>query len=113
MKTWEQALFHCRSLSTTNRSYDLASLITGKDHNYVKSLISEQVWTGLRFLGDHWVWVGGEEVQYDRIIDCPVFDRCGTVDSLTLEPYSIANSLVLTLVHITRPSRESGHTPFH
>ncbi|KAK7940148.1 hypothetical protein WMY93_003474 [Mugilogobius chulae] len=97
MKTWEQALVHCRSLSTADRSYDLASLITDEDHDCAKSLISEQVrssgpvWIGLRFLGDSWVWVGAEKAQYDGIIDCPVRDRCGTVDSLTLEPYGFAN----------------------
>ncbi|XP_055079727.1 struthiocalcin-1-like [Periophthalmus magnuspinnatus] len=91
MKTWEEALVHCRSLSSADRSYDLATLLTVEDHDFVKSQISDKVWTGLRFLGDHWVWVGGEEVQYDDLSTCPENKRCGMVDKMSTEPYDIAN----------------------
>ncbi|XP_055079732.1 struthiocalcin-1-like [Periophthalmus magnuspinnatus] len=91
MKTWEEALVHCRSLSSADRSYDLATLLTVEDHDFVKSQISDKVWTGLRFLGDHWVWVGGEEVQYDDLSTCPGHKRCGMVDKMSTELYSIAN----------------------
>ncbi|KAJ0058545.1 hypothetical protein NL108_016631 [Boleophthalmus pectinirostris] len=112
MKTWEEALVHCRSLSSGNRRYDLATVLTLEDHDFVKSQITNQVrpsaavqccavhvcglcdvqvWTGLRFLGDRWVWVGGEKVQYNDITTCPESKRCGVVDKMTNQLYNIAN----------------------
>ncbi|KAJ0057981.1 hypothetical protein NL108_007202 [Boleophthalmus pectinirostris] len=83
MKTWEAALVHCRSLSSGDLSYDLATVLTMEDHDFV--------WTGLRFLGDRWVWVGGEEVQYENITTCPENKRCGMVDKMTDKLYNIAD----------------------
>ncbi|CAL9693596.1 unnamed protein product [Knipowitschia caucasica] len=88
-KTWHEALVHCRSLSSQNRTFDLATLITDEDHEYVRSKISGQVWIGLRFLGDRWVWVGGEQLQYDDLKTCPVISRCGVVDKNRSTRYSI------------------------
>ncbi|XP_055015858.1 putative C-type lectin domain family 20 member A [Boleophthalmus pectinirostris] len=89
MKTWEEALVHCRSLRSGTRRYDLASLLTPQDHDLLKSQSLEQVWTGLRFLGDRWVWVGGEDVQYNDITPCPEEKRCGVVDKTTSKLYNI------------------------
>uniref|UniRef100_A0AAV2KKT9 C-type lectin domain-containing protein n=1 Tax=Knipowitschia caucasica TaxID=637954 RepID=A0AAV2KKT9_KNICA len=80
---------HKRSLSSQNRTFDLATLITDEDHEYVRSKISGQVWIGLRFLGDRWVWVGGEQLQYDDLKTCPVISRCGVVDKNRSTRYSI------------------------
>ncbi|KAA8584774.1 hypothetical protein FQN60_003468, partial [Etheostoma spectabile] len=67
-RTWEQALNHCRSLEALDSSqpatayqnyrYDLASLLT---------------------LDDHWLWVGGELVQYPAIGSCPTHTACGVL----------------------------------
>ncbi|XP_023205221.1 C-type lectin galactose-binding isoform-like isoform X1 [Xiphophorus maculatus] len=73
-KTWDEALEHCRTLDKVN-SYDLATLITPDDHDFARETTllatTEEVWTGLRYLGDEWFWVGGEPVQYQDIPSCP------------------------------------------
>ncbi|XP_041827506.1 macrophage mannose receptor 1-like [Melanotaenia boesemani] len=89
-KTWEEALDHCRSLEGENPdsvfwkpSYDLATLITEDDHDYAREkaqqATTDEVWTGLRFLGDGWFWVGGEPVQYQDIPSCPAYG-CGVLE---------------------------------
>ncbi|XP_014831649.1 PREDICTED: secretory phospholipase A2 receptor-like [Poecilia mexicana] len=81
-KTWDEALEHCRTLNKVNR-YDLATLTTDDDHNFARQTIqlatTEEVWTGLRYLGDEWFWVGGEPVQYQNIPNCPGV-RCGVLE---------------------------------
>ncbi|XP_041864710.1 macrophage mannose receptor 1-like [Melanotaenia boesemani] len=92
-KTWEEALDHCRSLGGEDSenpdsvswkpSYDLATLITEDDHDYAQEraqqATTDEVWTGLRFLGDGWFWVGGEPVQYQDIPSCPAYG-CGVLE---------------------------------
>ncbi|KAF7213138.1 C-type mannose receptor 2-like [Nothobranchius furzeri] len=92
-KTWDEALEHCRSLEDTDsvnltikfwkHNYDLATLITADDHNFARSRAQEattgEVWTGLRFLGDEWLWMGGEPVQYQDLSRCPAY-RCGVLE---------------------------------
>ncbi|XP_036004441.1 snaclec rhodocytin subunit alpha-like [Fundulus heteroclitus] len=72
-KTWEEALEHCRTLKEMG-SYDLATLITHDDHDYAREraqqATTDEVWTGLRYLGDEWLWMGGEVVQYENIPSC-------------------------------------------
>ncbi|KAI3360240.1 hypothetical protein L3Q82_014554, partial [Scortum barcoo] len=84
-KTWEEALNHCRSLEAANQSlpatayqnhrYDLVTLVTDDDYNYAlkkaRGATTVGVWTGLRFLADEWVWVGGETVQMKDLPKCP------------------------------------------
>ncbi|XP_043955098.1 macrophage mannose receptor 1-like [Gambusia affinis] len=81
-KTWDEALAHCRTLNKVN-SYDLATLITPDDHDFARETTllatTEEVWTGLRYLGDEWFWVGGEPVQYQDIPSCPA-ERCGVLE---------------------------------
>ncbi|KAM9745999.1 putative C-type lectin domain family 20 member A [Menidia menidia] len=89
-KTWEEALEHCRSLSGEHTTsvpgehiYDLATLITADDHDYARERAqqanTDEVWTGLRFLGDEWFWMGGEPVLYQDIPNCLAF-RCGVLE---------------------------------
>ncbi|KAM9745276.1 secretory phospholipase A2 receptor-like isoform 1-T1 [Menidia menidia] len=82
-KTWEEALEHCRSLVSGEPFYDLATLTTADDHHYAQGraqqAATEEVWTGLRFLGDAWFWVGGEQVQYSELPSCPAL-RCGVLE---------------------------------
>ncbi|XP_041858772.1 C-type mannose receptor 2-like [Melanotaenia boesemani] len=92
-KTWEEALDHCRSLGGEDSenpdsvswkpSYDLVTLITEDDHDYAREraqqATTDEVWTGLRFLGDGWFWVGGEPVQYQDIPSCPAYG-CGVLE---------------------------------
>ncbi|XP_007568353.1 lymphocyte antigen 75-like [Poecilia formosa] len=90
-KTWDEALEHCRSLSRA-LSYDLATLITTDDHDFAReraqSAATEEVWTGLRYLGDEWFWMGGEPVQYQNIPSCPAV-RCGVLEKNSNSSFSI------------------------
>ncbi|KAL3987654.1 hypothetical protein ACER0C_014769 [Sarotherodon galilaeus] len=93
-KTWEDALEHCRSLdamdtddpasSYWNHSYDLASLITPDDHTAgrksAQEAITDEVWTGLCNLAGQWLWVGGEQVQYEDLPKCPTDGFCGVLE---------------------------------
>ncbi|XP_034751155.1 macrophage mannose receptor 1-like [Etheostoma cragini] len=92
-KTWEQALNHCRSLEALDSSkpatayqnyrYDLASLLTPDDHVYAQEkaqdATTDEVWTGLRYLAGHWLWVGGELMQDPAIGSCPTLTACGVL----------------------------------
>uniref|UniRef100_A0A3Q1BXW1 C-type lectin domain-containing protein n=2 Tax=Amphiprion ocellaris TaxID=80972 RepID=A0A3Q1BXW1_AMPOC len=84
--SWEDALSHCRDKQT-----DLPSLLSETDrlldHNDIKHKnISERVWMGLRFLGDRWMWVNGDPLEYEawsqeggQDHQCPVRKRCGAL----------------------------------
>ncbi|KAM9722843.1 uncharacterized protein ACNS7B_018435 [Menidia menidia] len=83
-KTWEDALSHCRKMSTPSQRYDLLSL-TSPASAYVRDKISratsEEVWMGLRFLGDEWWWSDGAELANKEMLPaCPSrWERCGTM----------------------------------
>ncbi|XP_035991593.1 uncharacterized protein LOC118556397 [Fundulus heteroclitus] len=66
-KSWEEALEHCRGLSNSVLRYDLVSVQPGDEHERTMSKAmeadTEEVWTGLRFLGDEWLWVNGESTM--------------------------------------------------
>ncbi|MEQ2311811.1 hypothetical protein AMECASPLE_024436, partial [Ameca splendens] len=92
-KTWEEALKHCRNL-TKMKSYDLATLTSSDDHNYArkraKKATTDEVWTGLRYMGDEWFWMGGEQVLYRDIPSCPA-DRCGVLEKNSNTSFEIRN----------------------
>ncbi|XP_061584780.1 macrophage mannose receptor 1-like [Cololabis saira] len=91
-KTWEEALDHCRGAGN-----DLASLLSESESVLVQTQIqhsgvSGPVWTGLRFLGDRWMWVNGDPLEYeawtrtgdqedqeDQEDRCPLWRRCGAL----------------------------------
>lgn len=83
-KTWEKALEHCRE----NQS-DLTSLLDETEHllawKEALEVKSERVWIGLRYLGDRWLWVNGDPLQYeawpqgDQDHQCPIYKRCGAL----------------------------------
>lgn len=98
-KTWEEALQHCRSLNKVDpgsvpwkKSFDLATLITPDDHKFAQEraqeATTEEVWTGLRYLGDDWFWAGGEPVLYQNISKCPTV-RCGVMEKTGSSLYGI------------------------
>ncbi|XP_042361271.1 lymphocyte antigen 75-like [Plectropomus leopardus] len=92
-KSWEQALQHCRALEAVdssrpatdyqNHRFDLATLSTPDDHVYAQEkaqyATTNEVWTGLRYLAGEWVWVGGGEVEYVDIKNCPSQRVCGNL----------------------------------
>ncbi|XP_017265398.1 uncharacterized protein LOC108232267 [Kryptolebias marmoratus] len=84
-KTWEDALSHCRNMTTSSYQYDLLSFTDSSDFSYVRDRIyratTEEVWTGLRFLGGEWWWSDGETLDPQEMLpDCPSrWKHCGTV----------------------------------
>lgn len=81
-KTWEDALDHCRETNT-----NLTSLLSLTESFMAQSEIklsdyTEQVWIGLRYLGNSWMWVNGDPLPYeawpngDQDHMCPMLRRC-------------------------------------
>ncbi|KAL3065935.1 hypothetical protein OYC64_015973 [Pagothenia borchgrevinki] len=85
-KTWRDALDHCRALNSpynSNIRFELVS-VQPEDHdnvmNKVKEGDTEEVWTGLRFLAGHWLWVNGASMVYSHLPPCPPVEQgCGVL----------------------------------
>ncbi|XP_035485760.2 macrophage mannose receptor 1-like [Scophthalmus maximus] len=92
-KTWEEAMTHCKRMNTPcvdapetciykNEILNLEKL---QDYSYVRDRIyratTDEVWTGLRFLGGEWWWMNGKEPQSQGILpECPSHrNHCGTL----------------------------------
>lgn len=63
-KTWEEALEYCRG-----KDQNLTSLLSETELLLAQREIGELaktdlVWTGLRYLGDRWLWVNGDPLTY-------------------------------------------------
>ncbi|CAB1338855.1 unnamed protein product [Coregonus sp. 'balchen'] len=76
-KTWEEALEHCRENYT-----DLTSLLSENEQLQVQRMMNsngaqtDHVWTGLIFLAKEWLWVNGDQLEYQawtegRLPHCP------------------------------------------
>ncbi|XP_068448335.1 dromaiocalcin-1-like [Clinocottus analis] len=86
-KSWEEALEHCRE-----HHEDLSSMVSETERllalREIKTRhITEPVWIGLRYLGDRWLWVNGDPLQYDAWHEradqdhqCPIWNRCGALN---------------------------------
>uniref|UniRef100_A0A3P9CBU9 C-type lectin domain-containing protein n=1 Tax=Maylandia zebra TaxID=106582 RepID=A0A3P9CBU9_9CICH len=64
-KTWEEALEYCRE-----HNDDLASVGSETEMLLIQKELSKQnttehVWIGLRFLAGDWLWVDGQEMDYE------------------------------------------------
>uniref|UniRef100_A0A3B5LPI8 C-type lectin domain-containing protein n=1 Tax=Xiphophorus couchianus TaxID=32473 RepID=A0A3B5LPI8_9TELE len=81
-KTWEEALEYCKNMKE-GKNYNLLATTEEVGHFSALFLVLStnisSVWTGLRYLGDEWFWVGGEPVQYQNIPSCPA-KRCGVLE---------------------------------
>uniref|UniRef100_A0A3P9JLX4 C-type lectin domain-containing protein n=1 Tax=Oryzias latipes TaxID=8090 RepID=A0A3P9JLX4_ORYLA len=85
-KTWEEALEHCRE-----NHDDLSSLLSETENRLAQReiqdpTITQRVWVGLRFLGDTWLWVNGDPLEFqawtqtgDPEQQSPVQKRCGAL----------------------------------
>ncbi|KAG8001342.1 hypothetical protein GBF38_006968 [Nibea albiflora] len=88
MKTWEEALLHCRELpSALNNLYynDLACLPESCNlvwnREKIPETVTDEVWIGLRFLAGHWVWTNGGTMESSYLPQCPAQDQhCGALD---------------------------------
>uniref|UniRef100_A0A668TG18 C-type lectin domain-containing protein n=1 Tax=Oreochromis aureus TaxID=47969 RepID=A0A668TG18_OREAU len=64
-KTWEEALEYCRE-----HHDDLASVASETEMLLIQKELSkhnttQNVWIGLRFLAGDWLWVDGQEMDYE------------------------------------------------
>ncbi|KAK1885635.1 Versican core protein [Dissostichus eleginoides] len=83
--TWEQSMLHCKQNHTalTSLTSETEHLLTLREIKHDN--ITERVWIGLRYLGDHWLWVNGDPLQYeawpqgDQDHQCPIYKRCGAL----------------------------------
>ncbi|KAK7893202.1 hypothetical protein WMY93_022354 [Mugilogobius chulae] len=64
-KTFEEAVDHCkrnhRNLASVASDTEMILMQT----ELRKSMIFENVWIGMRFLGDQWMWVDGQPLEYE------------------------------------------------
>lgn len=85
-KTWEEALEYCRS-HYTNLAYLGSKIYLHEIKNETKNIHTESVWTGLRFMAGHWIWVGNSQFETEtRIVlpSCPSEPyRCGAHNTIT------------------------------
>ncbi|CAK6954320.1 macrophage mannose receptor 1-like [Scomber scombrus] len=80
-KTWEEALEYCNSMDRQR----LMSLKYDKEYKYARDRIykatTDEVWTGLRFLGGEWWWLGGQMLDHQGMLPtCQSQQKhCGTL----------------------------------
>ncbi|CAI5638582.1 unnamed protein product [Oreochromis niloticus] len=68
-KAWEEAVEYCRE-----HHNDLASVASETEMMLIQKELSkhnttEHVWIGLRFLSRDWLWVDGEELDYEAWVE--------------------------------------------
>ncbi|XP_034553804.1 lymphocyte antigen 75-like isoform X2 [Notolabrus celidotus] len=91
-KTWEDAVQHCKDIKVSCESwmpckFGLLTLMQS-DYDYVRSRIydaeTEEVWTGLRFLGGFWFWTDGQQLDDEGALPLcpPQKERCGTLSKI-------------------------------
>ncbi|XP_037545805.1 snaclec alboaggregin-B subunit alpha-like [Nematolebias whitei] len=85
-KTWEEALKYC-----TSNQGNLSSLLSETENllatkEIQQTSITGRVWIGLRYLGDEWLWVNGDPLEYwkkklggEEYLQCPLKRRCGAL----------------------------------
>ncbi|MED6242798.1 hypothetical protein ATANTOWER_009902 [Ataeniobius toweri] len=85
-KTWEDALEFCSKKGTKLTSLLSATESLQAQNEIQPSVFTKQVWIGLRYLGDRWLWVNGDPMPYeawpmggDQDHQCPMLRRCGAL----------------------------------
>ncbi|CAL9700432.1 unnamed protein product [Knipowitschia caucasica] len=79
--SWERASEHCKT-----KGANLTELPWDNEVSLIKNQMQREglslVWTGLRFLGDRWMWVSGGPLEPEKhvISQCPVNERCGALN---------------------------------
>ncbi|KAM4634143.1 snaclec flavocetin-A subunit beta-like [Polymixia lowei] len=59
-KTWEEALEHCRE-----HHANLTSLVSANQVLQIQgNQTPDPMWIGLRYLGNRWLWVNGDPLEY-------------------------------------------------
>nr|XP_054587841.1 lymphocyte antigen 75-like [Nothobranchius furzeri] len=99
-KSWEAAMEHCQGLNKELLSLSSELQLT-KVLQTSKMASTAHVWTGLRYLGDSWVWVNGINLEnqtwsQDMIPQCPAWkNHCGalSLESGQMETWDCADEL--------------------
>lgn len=99
-KTWEAALEHCRSLGMKLVSATSETALNQALQSS-RTALTAQVWTGLRYLGDSWLWVDGtcagfEALCQEGMPQCPASNgHCGalSLEGQQLESMDCADQL--------------------
>uniref|UniRef100_A0A3B3ZEN5 C-type lectin domain-containing protein n=1 Tax=Periophthalmus magnuspinnatus TaxID=409849 RepID=A0A3B3ZEN5_9GOBI len=83
-KTWEEALEYCRENHRDLASVASQTELTLMHKELGKSLVTEDVWIGLRFLDGNWLWVDSQPFEYEAWsqeseVDCPELGRCAAL----------------------------------
>ncbi|KAK2913483.1 hypothetical protein Q8A67_001882 [Cirrhinus molitorella] len=97
-RTWEEALEYCRQ-----NNNDLAILNSNEAMTEAKdtsaAALTDDVWIGLRFIAGRWVWVNGEEFQYNGWsssgeLQCPAMNqRCAVLNRMVWKPMDFFSGL--------------------
>ncbi|XP_076025557.1 macrophage mannose receptor 1-like [Genypterus blacodes] len=95
-KTWEEALEFCRTQS--GHPANLASLASDEVHqDAVRKILAattDEVWTGLRFLAGSWLWMSGEQLQYQDLPVCPATGHgCGALPTDGSRPWEVRDCM--------------------
>ncbi|CAG5978509.1 unnamed protein product [Menidia menidia] len=83
-KTWEEAMAHCRSTGKELVSLPSEAAVGEVLLSSMRAQTA-QVWSGLRYLGDSWLWVDGTRLEYQpwgqgEIPECPAWTHhCGAL----------------------------------
>lgn len=83
--SWEKALDYCRENNRNLAPFSSEDDFTLKQTKNSQD-INELIWVNLRYLGDRWLWVSGDSVNYqgwrneDSREQCPVMGRCGALN---------------------------------
>lgn len=85
-KTWKEALEYCRS-HYTDLAYLGHTIQLNQIKNETKYTDTDSVWTGLRFVTGHWIWVGNKYFEFETKIVLPLCPsepyRCGAHNTKT------------------------------
>ncbi|XP_034044554.1 lymphocyte antigen 75-like [Thalassophryne amazonica] len=93
-KTWEEALEHCRDKHTDFTSLLSQTEVLLAQRQIQKNSITDQVWVGLRYLEDSWLWVNLDPLEFvawpETVQDhqCPTWSHsCGALTKKGLWEY--------------------------
>ncbi|KAM4603396.1 snaclec stejaggregin-B subunit beta-1-like [Polymixia lowei] len=64
-KTWEEALEHCREHHTELTSLVSETEVLLAQSKIQKAKTTDRVWIGLTYLGNRWLWVNGDPLEYE------------------------------------------------
>lgn len=83
-KTWEEAMEQCRHQNSNLVSLPSESTLVRTLQTSMEAQ-TDHVWTGLRYLAGSWLWIDGDDIEYqdwsqEEMPECPATNRqCGVL----------------------------------